>query len=156
MATQIKSSLPDAEKSATGTALCRTLADLVDLSLVAKQAHWNVLGRNFRSVHLQLDEVVADARRFADEVAERAVAIGVSPDGRAGTVAKDSAVPEHPAGWVKDTDVVEYMIEALAKVIGRVREGIDETEKSDVVSQDLLIEIAAALEKHHWMYQAER
>ena len=48
---------PDAQRTA-GEALQATLVDLVDLSLVAKQAHWNVVGRNFRSVHLQLDEVV--------------------------------------------------------------------------------------------------
>ncbi|MFJ6120357.1 ferritin-like domain-containing protein [Streptomyces sp. NPDC092129] len=39
---------------------------------MAKQAHWNVYGPRFRSVHLQLDEVVATTRGYADRIAERA------------------------------------------------------------------------------------
>jgi len=130
--------------------------DLVDLSLVAKQSHWNLVGKGFRSLRLQLDEVVDAVRLFSDDVAERAVTIGVAPDGRAATVARDSAIVEHPAGWVQDTDVVDYFVKALTTVIGRLREGIAETGDADVVSQDLLIGMTAALEKHLWMFQAER
>ena len=50
--TPITSTLTDEQKAITGHALQQTLVDLIDLSLVAKQAHWNVVGRNFRSVHL--------------------------------------------------------------------------------------------------------
>ena len=31
------------------------LVDLVELHLQGKQAHWNVVGKNFRDLHLQLD-----------------------------------------------------------------------------------------------------
>ena len=151
-----QSPLGDAERLATGNALNAALVDLVDLSLVGKQAHWNLMGRNFRSLHLQLDEVVLTARTFADEIAERAVAIGVSPDARAATVASASGLPDHPEGWTQDTAVVSYFIGALGAVIGRLREHIAATEKSDVVSQDLLIGVTAALEKHYWMFQAEQ
>ena len=81
--TPITSTLTDEQKTITGNALQQTLVDLIDLSLVAKQAHWNVVGRNFRSVHLELDELVTVSREFTDQAAERATAIGVSPDGRA-------------------------------------------------------------------------
>lgn len=148
--------LGDADKAATGTALNRVLADLIDLSLVGKQAHWTLVGRGFRSLHLQLDEVVDAVRIHADDVAERAVTIGVTPDGRAATVAAESALPEHPTGWAQDTDVVDYFVKALGTTIGRLRDAIAETEKTDVISQDLLIGITAALEKHLWMFQAER
>ncbi len=150
------SPLGDADKAATGTALNRVLADLIDLSLVGKQAHWTLVGRGFRSLHLQLDEVVDAVRIHADDVAERAVTIGVTPDGRAATVAAESALPEHPTGWAQDTDVIDYFVSALGTTIGRLRDAIGETEKTDVVSQDLLIGITAALEKHLWMFQAER
>jgi starvation-inducible DNA-binding protein len=151
-----KSPLGDADRSVTGKALNAALVDLVDLSLVGKQAHWNLMGRNFRSLHLQLDEVVLTARTFADEIAERAVAIGASPDARAATVASVSGLPAHPEGWMQDTAVVSYFIGALGAVISRLREHIATTETSDVVSQDLLIGVTAALEKHYWMFQAEQ
>ncbi len=150
------SPLGEADQAATGAALNRVLADLIDLSLVGKQAHWTLVGRGFRSLHLQLDEVVDAVRIHADDVAERAVTIGVTPDGRAATVAAQSALPEHPTGWAQDTDVVDYFVAALGTTIGRLREAIAETGEHDVISQDLLIGITAALEKHLWMFQAER
>lgn len=152
----VKSVLGEAETTIAGGALQATLADLVDLSLVAKQAHWNVVGRQFRSVHLQLDEVVDTARQLSDVVAERAATIGVSPDGRAASVAAASGVPAHPDGWVQDAAVVDWFVEALAAVVARLRERIEETDKADLVTQGLLIEVAAALEKHLWMFQAQR
>ncbi|WP_431965416.1 Dps family protein [Actinacidiphila sp. bgisy160] len=153
--TVVKSTLPEADRSIVGEALQHTLSDLIDLSLVAKQVHWNVIGTRFRSVHLQLDDVVTTARTYADTVAERAAAIGVTPDGRAGTVSKSSSIDEVPDGWIKDEKVVAIMVTALDAVIRRVREGIRATEKPDPVSQDILIGLAAELEKHHWMFQAE-
>ncbi|MEV6567619.1 Dps family protein [Streptomyces kronopolitis] len=151
----VKSTLSDEGRGIVGRALQGALVDLVDLSLVAKQVHWNVVGPRFRSVHLQLDDVVASARAHADTVAERASAIGVPPDGRAATVAKTSGIGEIGDGWIKDVEVVRAMVEALAAVIGRMRERIEATADPDPVSQDILIGLTADLEKHHWMFQAE-
>lgn len=152
--TVINSPLPDKEREIAGTALQGTLVDLLDLSLVAKQAHWNLYGPRFRSIHLQLDEVVTTAREYADTVAERA-ALGVSPDGRAGTIAATSGLPEYAPGWTKDVDAVEALVKAFSAVIGRVRERIEATGPADAVTEDLLIGLAADLEKQSWMFQAE-
>jgi starvation-inducible DNA-binding protein len=151
----VKSPLSEADLKAVGDALRGALVDLVDLSLVAKQVHWNVVGPRFRSVHLQLDEVVGTARKHSDRVAERASAIGVTPDGRAATVATQSAIGAAPEGWIKDTDAVQTLVDALGAVIGRMRERIQVTGDPDPVSQDVLIGLTAELEKHAWMFQAE-
>ncbi|WP_432136253.1 MULTISPECIES: Dps family protein [unclassified Streptomyces] len=151
----VKSPLAEADLKTVGEALQGALVDLVDLSLVAKQVHWNVVGPRFRSVHLQLDEVVASARTHSDTVAERASALGVSPDGRATTVAAGSGIGTAPQGWVKDSDAVAVLVAALGAVITRMRERVSATADADPVSQDLLIGITADLEKHHWMFQAE-
>ncbi|KAA0922248.1 MULTISPECIES: Dps family protein [Streptomyces] len=151
----VKSPLSDADLKIVSEALQGALVDLVDLSLVAKQIHWNVVGPRFRSIHLQLDEVVDSARLHSDSVAERASALGVSPDGRAATVASSSGIGAVRDGWVKDVDAVGSLVEALGAVIGRMRERVEATETADPVSQDLLIGITADLEKHHWMFQAE-
>lgn len=151
----VKSPLADADRSVVGETLQGALADLLDLSLLAKQAHWNIVGPRFRSVHLQLDEVVAMARNYADTVAERAAALGTNPDGRAATVSKSSGLPEFPAGWVKDVQVVGALVETLRVLIARMRERISATEQPDPVTQDLFIELTAELEKQYWMFQAE-
>lgn len=151
----VKSSLSEAERKTVGDALQGALVDLVDLSLVAKQVHWNVVGPRFRSVHLQLDEVVVTARQHSDVVAERASAIGVNPDGRAASVASGSAIGAVPTGWIKDAEAVKILVDALGAVIARMRERIDATDEPDPVTQDILIGLTADLEKHAWMFQAE-
>ncbi|MEU6120899.1 DNA starvation/stationary phase protection protein [Streptomyces sp. NPDC047123] len=151
----VKSPLSDADLKTVSDALQGALVDLVDLSLVAKQIHWNVVGPRFRSVHLQLDEVVDTARQHSDTVAERASTLGVSPDGRAVTVAQSSGIGKVADGWVKDVDAVGTLVEALGAVITRMRERVEATGEADPVSQDIFIGITADLEKHHWMFQAE-
>ncbi|WP_328874179.1 DNA starvation/stationary phase protection protein [Streptomyces sp. NBC_00287] len=151
----VKSPLSDADLKTVSEALQGALVDLVDLGLVAKQIHWNVVGPRFRSVHLQLDEVVDTARAHSDTVAERASALGVPPDGRAATVAGGSGIAAVPDGWVKDVDAVGTLVKALGAVIVRMRERVGATGEADPVSQDIFITITADLEKHHWMFQAE-
>src|SRR5437879_616916 len=101
-----KSPLSDDARKVTGTALQESLVDLIDLHLLAKQAHWNLRGRNFRPIHLQLDEVVDLAREHADMVAERAVAIGVNPAGRSRTVAERTRLHQLETGFLPDDKVV--------------------------------------------------
>ncbi|WP_030618849.1 Dps family protein [Streptomyces sclerotialus] len=151
----VNSTLSESDRKTVGDALQGALVDLVDLSLIAKQVHWNVVGPRFRSVHLQLDDVVASARGHADTVAERASAIGVNPDGRAETIAKTSGAGPVEAGWIKDNDAVGTLVRALGAVIERMRERIAVTDEPDPVTQDILIGLTADLEKHHWMFQAE-
>lgn len=154
--TPIESPLTAANMKSTGTALQETLVELLDLTLIAKQAHWNVVGSNFRSAHLQLDELVALSRRHTDAVAERATAIGVSPNGKASTVAKDAGLPNYPEGWQQVDKTIAAIVSILKAIIDNLRARIEATEKSDLVTQDLLIGIAADLEQAHWMWQAQQ
>jgi len=155
MSYTVKSPLNSDAQKVVGAALQSTLTDLVDLSLLAKQAHWNLVGRRFRSIHLQLDEVVLAARNYTDLVAERLVAIGTAADGRAATVARETGLPQLEAGWLGDDGVVASFVDIHATAIERVRARIGDVGEADPVSQDLLIQLTADLEKAHWMWQAE-
>ncbi|ASO17886.1 starvation-inducible DNA-binding protein [Actinoalloteichus hoggarensis] len=152
----LTSPLGDGERDVTCHALQATLLELIDLHLLGKQLHWNVVGVNFRSAHLQLDKLVSTARDFADDVAERMSALAVSPDGRAATVAQGSGLRHVHAGWRSVEQVVNDVVEALSEVVHRLRARIDETEKTDQVTQDLLIQITAKLEKARWMWQTQQ
>lgn len=152
----ITSLLSAEDKKVTAEALQGALVDLLDLSLLGKQAHWNIIGRSFRSLHLQLDEIVSLARDSADSVAERAIAIGVNPDGRARTLAEHTHLHQLDPGYIEDGKVIAAMTDILESIVRRMRERIEATEKSDLLSQDLLIGICRELEKQHWMIQAQR
>src|SRR5919201_4874956 len=93
MASQIEIELPaldDDARAETGERLQSTLVELIALSLIGKQLHWNITGHGFRDFHLHLDELVDEWRELSDTVAERAVAIGIPADGRAPTVVERS------------------------------------------------------------------
>ncbi|MHA6797584.1 Dps family protein (plasmid) [Pseudonocardia bannensis] len=155
MAEPIPSILDDQARNTIGAALQATLVDLIDLSLEAKQAHWNLVGRQFRDVHEHLDELVDVARKYSDQVAERAAAVGVPPDGRTATVAGQSGIPAFNEGWVKDRDVIRQISESVDVAVRRIRPRIQETETADLVTQDLFIEISRQLEQTRWMWQAQ-
>ena len=153
--TTIKSPLAEKDRTVAGEALQGALVDLIELSLVAKQAHWNLVGRNFRSIHLALDELVDVARQFSDTVAERAIAIGVNPDGQTEALSSQSKVQPLEVGYVHVEKVIGYVVDRLDPMIKRFRKRMDATESADPVTQDLFIAIIADLEKSHWMFQAE-
>ncbi len=131
------------------------LVDLIDLSLQLKQAHWNVVGPNFRSVHLQLDEIIDAIRLGSDEIAERIVTVGRDADGRAGTVNSNSRLDPHPEGFQNVRKTISTVSDRLAKAIEGLRASIDPMGDLDPISEDLLIGVSAGLEKHLWMLQAQ-
>lgn len=134
-------------------ALQRALVDLIDLSLVAKQAHWNVHGPQFRSVHLELDDVTSDVRTTFDTVAERLAQLGVSPDGRASTLTESSQVAPIDGGFLGADKVVVLMAERLTAASQRIQADLPALEE-DLVTQDILIDAAATLDKHAWFLRA--
>ena len=96
------------------------LVDLIELHLQGKQAHWNVVGTNFRDLHLQLDELVDFAREASDTVAERMRALDAVPDGRSDTVSASTSLPQFPAyehGTPEVVDLITARIYAAVDTI---------------------------------------
>ena len=111
-----------------------------DLHLTLKHVHWNVVGPNFIGVHEMIDPQVELVRGYADEVAERIATLGGSPQGTPGAILKDRTWDDYSVG----RDTVQAHLAALDLVYNGViedtRRGIDETEKLDPVTQDILID----------------
>jgi starvation-inducible DNA-binding protein len=135
--------------------LQRVLVDLIDLHLQGKQAHWNVVGHNFRDLHLQLDEIIAAARESSDTIAERMRALNIVPDGRAATVSAASSLTAFPDGEQNTGTVVDLITARLVKAAGTAREVHDEVDHEDPTSADLLHAIIEELEQFAWMVSAE-
>lgn len=131
------------------------LVDLVDLHVQGKQAHWNVVGKNFRDLHLQLDEIVDQAREFSDEVAERMRALRATPDGRTEVVAKSTTLPQYPNGEVSTTQTVDLIVERLYATVATMRRVHDDVDEADPTSADILHGQIEALEQQAWMVSAE-
>jgi starvation-inducible DNA-binding protein len=135
--------------------LQKVLVDLIELAGQGKQAHWNVVGKNFRDTHRILDEIIEAAREFSDEVAERMRALHGIPDGRSDTVAATTTLPEFPNGEVATIDVIDLVTVRLESVVGTMREVHDEVDEEDPTSADILHAIIEKLEQFAWMVSAE-
>ncbi|MCD5343575.1 Dps family protein [Pseudarthrobacter sp. NPDC092184] len=131
------------------------LADLIELHIQGKQAHWNIVGTNFRDLHLQLDEIVDAARQFADDTAERMRALHALPDGRSSTVAESTSLAQFPEGLISTKDAIERIVAALEAAVGTMRKVHDEVDEEDPTTADLLHEFIAKLEQYAWMVNAE-
>ncbi len=133
----------------------KVLVDLIELASQGKQAHWNVVGTNFRDTHRQLDEIIEAARGFADTVAERMRALHALPDGRSDTVAATTTLPEFPPGEIATTEVIDLMTERLDAVSGTCRDVHDAVDEEDPTTADLLHAILESMEQFAWMVSAE-
>jgi starvation-inducible DNA-binding protein len=137
------------------TNLQAVLVDLIELGIQGKQAHWNVVGTNFRDMHLQLDEIIAAARTASDEVAERMRALEALPDGRSEVVTKTTTLPKLPPDQIDTADVVALITERLLAASATCRRVHDEVDEADPTSADILHTIIEMLEQFAWMVSAE-
>lgn len=135
--------------------LQKVLVDLVALHNTGKQAHWNIVGPNFRDLHLNLDEMVAVAREGADAVAERMRALHATPDGRPSVVAAQTTLAEFPAGEVLTHDAIRHIVAAIEASVGTMRRVHDGVDEADPASADLLHEYIISLEQQAWFIGAE-
>ena len=131
------------------------LTDLIELHLQGKQAHWNLVGTNFRDLHLQLDEIIAAARLFADQAAERMRALHALPDGRSGTVAAGTRLDGFPEGLTSTKQTVKLITARLERTVQTMRDVHDEVDEEDPTSADLLHAAIERLEQLAWMVNAE-
>jgi starvation-inducible DNA-binding protein len=135
--------------------LQETVIDYLSLASVVRQAHWAVIGREFRSFHVYMDELAAELDGLIDETAERMLAVGVLPRGQVNYVAEHSEVEGLPPTLLQKSELVVALSERMAAVVTRIRARIAILDDLDAVSADLLIAATAGLEKTLWMLQAE-
>ena len=127
----------------------------IELHLQGKQAHWNVVGTNFRDLHLQLDEIVDIARDASDTIAERIRALNAVPDGRSDTITASTTLPAFPPAEQTTTDTVDFITTAIYAAVHTVRTVHDDVDTADPSSADLLHNIIDDLEKAAWMLKSE-
>lgn len=135
--------------------LQKVLVDLIELHLQGKQAHWNVVGANFRDLHLQLDELVDFAREGSDTIAERIRALDGVADGRSDTVAATTSLPQLPADEHDTADVVDLIATRVYAAVGTMRAVHDAIDAEDPSTADILHQLIDGLEKLSWLIKSE-
>lgn len=135
--------------------LQQVLVDMIELHLQGKQAHWNVVGTNFRDLHLQLDELVDFTREASDTVAERMRALDAVADGRSDTVAATTTLPAFPAYERSTADVVDLVVTRIYAAVQTLRGVHDSVDDEDPSTADVLHQLIDGLEKLAWLVKSE-
>src|SRR6266581_3266783 len=111
--------------------LNQELADVLDLGLQAKQAHWNVKGPHFIGLH-----------ELFDNMAERAVELGGVALGTIQIISKKSRLSSYPLDLASGQKHVDALSSALANCGASTRRAIDTASKAgDADTADLFTEV---------------
>jgi starvation-inducible DNA-binding protein len=116
------------------------LADSTILYALYKKAHWNVSGPTFYQLHLLFDKHAEEQLELIDLLAERVQALGGISVGDPRHAAELTTIERAPNGAEDVPAQITRLLQAHETIIGKVRDGIETTEKSkDWGSNDLLM-----------------
>ena len=116
--------------------------------------HWNIKGEKFFELHLKFEELYNDLLLKIDEVAERILTLGYSPDHRYSNYRKVSAIKE--SKQVSDgVKAVENILASFKSIITLQRELLDlSANANDEGTNALMSDYIREQEKLVWMYSA--
>jgi starvation-inducible DNA-binding protein len=135
--------------------LNQQLADTFDLYSQTKQAHWNVKGAQFYSLHELFDKLAEELEGYVDLIAERATALGGLAQGTVRLSAANSKLAEFPPELTDGLPTVEALAERFAALAASTREAIETADgKDDADTVDLFTEVSRGLDKALWFLEA--
>jgi starvation-inducible DNA-binding protein len=150
-----QNSLPEATRARSIDLLNQNLADVLDLGLQAKQAHWNVKGPHFIGLHELFDKAAEEIEEFTDDIAERAVQLGGTALGTIQAISKQSRLSAYPLELASGAGHVAALSAALAKFGASARNAIDTAAKfGDADTADLFTGVSRGVDKLLWMVEA--
>ena len=89
------------------------LRDLLSLAVVGDHVRWVLAGDGSEELADWLAEATAEWRSWADQVAKHLVTLGVAPDGRVRSLAKDIPIRWVPDGWLGRADARRLVADRL-------------------------------------------
>ena len=127
-------------------------ADLADAYVLYHQLHkhhWNVEGAEFHDIHVFLQEVYEDVETAADELAERAQALGGIPHGSMDALSEAATVePEDEDVYDIRTSLAND-VEMMGDIIESYRQHIELAENlGDYATGQILREQIETMEEH--------
>lgn len=116
--------------------------------------HWNIKGEKFFELHLKFEELYNDLLLKIDEVAERILTLGFSPDHRFSQYRTQAAIKE--SKQVSDgVRAVRDIVQSLGAIIALQREILAlSADAGDEGTNALMSDYIRAQEKLVWMYSA--
>lgn len=150
-----QNSLPEGARADLVAKLNYHLAQAIDLHLRAKSAHWNVKGATFFMLHQLFDQIAEFAGKAADDIAERATALGGVAQGSLQQVAAASRLPPQDFVPSHGSDHVRQLSASIAAFANGTRSCIEPAiDLGDQATADLFIELTREGDKQLWFLEA--
>ena len=148
-------SLPEEQRAKLVELLNRRLADGIDLMLQARQAHWNVKGPHFITLHALFGQVADGVEGYVDLLAERVVQLGGSAECTAYQVSRRSSLDRYPLAIADGKGHIEALAAVLACFGKHIRYAIGQAaDLLDADSADLFTEISRGTDRWLWLVEA--
>ena len=142
-------------RSELNSLMNQRLADAVDLQMQMKQAHWNVKGPSFISLHELFDKVDEAVESYVDMIAERIVQMGGVAEGTVRMSAARTRLEEYPLTVADGLAHVEAVARALSTFGHEARNTINQADElDDPGTADLFTEISRGIDKWLWFVEA--
>jgi len=125
--------------------LQRQLRDLLCLAVVGDHLRWVLTGGGTAQLADWLGEASPQWRTWADQVAKHLVTLGVAPDGRVRSLAKDIPWNWVPPGWLSPDEARRLLASRLGTVCEWARHRRSQAASPDTVR--LLDTVCSGLEE---------
>lgn len=140
----------DAARDKSSKDLQQTVVDLLSLFNDYKEAHWNLNGPLYFSLHDYYQGQADLYRKYADVFAERELSLGYSIDGRYSTISSTSTLPQMPAGYITDNESLQLMIDRVTVFQKEVYKDIRDTQDSDPPTSNKYQDLAYDVDHDLW------
>jgi starvation-inducible DNA-binding protein len=136
------------------TALQNLLADFQIYYSNLRGFHWEIKGRGFFVLHEKFESMYDDTATKVDEIAERILTLGDTPENKYSGYLKVARIPE-VSGVTSSHEAVDNILNTYKHFIAEERKLIDlANEANDAVTADMLTGYLKEQEKMIWMLVA--
>ena len=136
------------------TALQNLLADFQVYYTNLRGFHWEIKGRGFFVLHEKFESMYDDTATKVDEIAERILTLGGTPENKFSGYLKVARIPE-VSGVTSSQLAVDNILNTYKHFIAEERKLIDlANETNDAVTADMLTSYLKEQEKMIWMLVA--
>ncbi|AYV23907.1 MULTISPECIES: Dps family protein [Vibrio] len=146
--------LDQAASDSIAIELNQLLANYQVLYMNTRGYHWNIKGEQFFELHAKFEEIYTDLQTKIDELAERILTIGHTPDHSFSRYLELSAIEEHQNAF-RGKECVSGLVNGFSVLINKQREILEQAgEASDEGTAALMGDYIREQEKLLWMLNA--
>lgn len=150
-----RNKLPGKLRQQIAALLNQTTASTIDLRYQSKEAHWNVRGPQFRSLHKLFDRLSKHCDKHLDFFAERCVQLGFTVDGRIQDANTYSQLEEYPQDILDGMEHVHLIANRLSHYCEHLYSSCRRCgELDEPATEDIYVQAIRNFDESLWMIES--